>query len=262
MKEVTNRSQTLSALLITYNDEVSLERALESLNWVDEIVVVDQGSTDGTLAIARKYTDRVFFHPSADRASLREYALKQAEKEWILYVEPYEWVEEMLRHKIDGVLLNPNGENGFTIPIRLHWQGKAMVQGGMSKQEIRLIRRSEARMVDDIYFTGYAVSGTVQSIDKSMGSEPYRHFQALVGGCNEMSTRAAYRVIEAGGPYRFRKSGFNLLLRPLYTFFQRYILQQGIFHGLAGLTLAYAMSAQSFLKYAKFRALLVKSSEG
>ncbi len=263
MKESSNnyRSQTVSAILITHNNESCLEPALESLKWSDEIIIIDQGSTDATLKIARKYTKNVFFHPSKDQALLRQYALKQAKKEWILFLEPYEWVEEMLRHKIDGVLLNPNGTDGFTIPIHFYWQGSPVSQGGMSKQEMRLIRRQKARVVDDIYFSGYELDGNSIALEKAIGSEPYQDFKTLASGCNNLSTRAAYRVLEAGGPYRFRKSSLNLLIRPLYTFFYRYIIRQGFFQGMTGLTLAYATSIQSFLKYAKFRSLLKQKSD-
>jgi glycosyltransferase involved in cell wall biosynthesis len=269
LESMNYRSQTLSAVLITRNNAPVIERALESLDWVDEIVAVDQGSTDGTVKLLRRYTDKVYYHPSNDPTLLRQHALAQATQDWVLFLEPHEWVEEMLRHKIDGVLLNPNGEEGFTIPLKFYWQGRYLRRGGMTKRELRLFRRNKALAQDHVYFRGYNVEGSVKALDEAIGSEPYRDIEEMVDALNDLSTRAAYRVVEEkgyaaqgkAGQAGFQGSSLNLLVRPVCTFFYRSLFLGALQEGMAGMGMAFAQSYHCFLKYAKYRDLLSASAQ-
>ncbi len=248
------RSQTVSAVLLTHNHAPVLERALESLKWADEIVVVDRGSMDGTLAIARRYTRHVFFHPSSDETVLRRFAVQKATRQWVLWLEPDEWVEEMLRHKIDGVLLNPGDGESFAVAVHLYWQGKRLT--APIRREIRLFRREAAQPLDHVLFQGFQPEGPVTPLNEAIGREPFRDLSDLTARLDEQARRGACHLLETqGNQAAKRASPLAMTVRPAWTWVRHALLKGGCFRGTAGLATACAESYRCFLKYARLRVL-------
>lgn len=253
------RSQTVSAVLLTHNNASVLERALESLKWADEIVVVDRGSTDETLAIARRYTKHVFFHPSQDDYVLRRFALDKATRQWVLWLEPFEWVEEMLRHKIDGILLNPGTDESFAIAVHPYWQGQRLPVP--PRQEIRLFRREQGAPLDHILFRGFQPTASITALDEAIGAEPFCNLCELTERMEDHAARGAYHLLESQGNQIRRLTGLmTLMFHPAWTWVRHALLKRGYTKGFTGLLIAYAESYRCFLKYARLRMLCAFSA--
>lgn len=94
----------LSAVVITKNEENRIKTCLESIKWVDEIIVVDNGSNDRTLDIAKRYTDKIVKTDSQDFSSLRNLAMEKTVGEWVLLIDADERVTESLRTEITGLI--------------------------------------------------------------------------------------------------------------------------------------------------------------
>lgn len=256
------RSQNLSIVLITYNNVETIERALSSVSWADEIIVIDRGSIDGTAALARRYTEKVYFHPATNLSILKNYGFSLVKCEWILYLEPYEWVEEMLKHEIDGILLNPNRDiQGWEIPRKIYFMDRWLSHGRLyPRRQVRLFRRDTGTAKDDDYFNVISVEGNVQKMDRAIASEQFPSLESLFANLQHSSAQAAYHLIEAGEftsrESRFKQSTLNLIARPLITFLHRYALSLGCLDGFGGLSFALAQSFHCYLKYAKYRTLL------
>src|SRR5512147_2897496 len=92
--------ESLSATLITYNEEANIEEALQSLVWADEIVVIDSGSTDKTVEICRRYTDRVFHRAWTGFVDQKNHAVSMASHDWILSLDADERVGPELKLEI------------------------------------------------------------------------------------------------------------------------------------------------------------------
>ena len=255
---MTYKSQTVSAVIITYNNVATLERALSSLRWVDEIVVMDRGSTDGTLAIARGFTDKVFYHPSSNPVILRRDALTSAQGDWLLLIEPDEWVEEMLRHEIDGAMLHtPAHLNGYTIPRKLKFQNRFLFGpvGEEPSRVLRLVRKNHWEVCNN-WSAELRVGGDVGRLDRPLGYAPYATVDDLFAAINGHSTRAAYEHLDT---YGFRPADvgmWRLLWRLKADFLYHFLFQGGLWHGALGITLGVANMVNTFLKYAKIRALM------
>ena len=99
-----NRKVSLTAIVITKNEEGHIAECLATLQWADEMLVVDSFSTDNTKAVAEKLGARVLQHPFADFASQRNYAQAQAQHDWVLFVDADERVTERLRTGIENLL--------------------------------------------------------------------------------------------------------------------------------------------------------------
>ncbi len=247
-------------MVIAHNNVESLSRCLESLNWADEIIVVDRGSTDGSLDIARRFTEHIYFHPSESTQILRNFAFSQCQSDWIVLLEPTEWIEEMLRHEIDGVLLSPHDYiHGFTIPTHFYFRGTHIKPGGnYPRRGLRLFRREHAISLSDAYFNAIAVPNHVKSLEHAIGCEPYKTLMDVFRGANERSTNAAYHLIESRGTTgrAFASSCLNMILAPNWVFLTQYIFAGRIFGGFYGLIFSAVRAYETFLKYAKYRTII------
>jgi len=256
------RSQTVSAVMITFNNAPVIERALESLRWADELIVIDGGSTDGTLDTVRRFTKKVFFHPSESLSERMQYGFSLVSCDWTFFLQPSEWVEEMLRHEIDGALLNvPEAVLGFTVPVKTYILGQWVPQGGnYPRRRLRLFRKGSASVRPDAYGSVIAVPGELGELERPIGEEPYRSLGDVAARMDERSTRGAYRLIEKGGNLNARASLLNIMFRPLWLFVYRYLFRLGFVGGFGGLLMALTQSMETFLKYSKLRAMLAKQA--
>src|SRR3989344_6523114 len=107
----------LTVIVITKNEQDKLGACLESVKWADEILILDNGSIDQTLDIAKKYTSQIFKFENLDFASLRNKAIEKASGEWILYIDADERVLENLRREIEAVI-NFTDNSAFAISRR------------------------------------------------------------------------------------------------------------------------------------------------
>lgn len=252
---MSHKSQTLSVVIVTHNHRGHLERCLDSVKWADEIIVVDQGSVDGSLDLIKRYTDKIYFHPSDNHGILQNFGFAAAKSDWILALEPTEWVEEMLRHEIDGLLLNTeSGVEGYRLPRKLYFQRQWCRNGRQyPKHRLRLFKRQRGETTEDIYRREILVSGEVKNLDNPLGYEPFYTVRELFEHYTTRSSQAAYALIERGRPSGFQISILNLLTRPVFTFLKYYVLAGGFLDNVAGLTLAFAQSYAVYLKYVMLR---------
>ena len=187
---MTYKSQTVSAVVITDNNASTLEQAPASLHWVDELIVFDRGSSDGTLTIARNHTNKVFFHPSHNLTLVRRDALSTAKSDWLLLVEPDEWVEEMLRHEIDGVMLNvPADVHRYKIPRHIKFQNQWFNTpvGDPNSHVLRLVRKKQWTIGEDWEAT-LSVDGKVSKLDRPLG---YTATSGEIQPCRARATQEA-----------------------------------------------------------------------
>ncbi|MBI4552096.1 MAG: glycosyltransferase family 2 protein, partial [Candidatus Latescibacteria bacterium] len=121
---------TLSVIIITYNEEPDIEACLESVAWADEIVVVDCGSTDQTVEMCRRYTDRVYQVERHGSGQQKQEALDRATRPWVLNVDADERVPLALKQEIQEVLGRPAQCDGYCIPRRSRFLGRTIRHAG------------------------------------------------------------------------------------------------------------------------------------
>lgn len=241
----------LSAIIITRNEERDLPACLESLKgWVDEIVVVDNQSSDRTKEIAGSFGARVFDHEFQGYGPQKQFALEQAAGEWVLNVDADERVTPALVSEID-VMLRVSGEdnlhNGYSIPFQMFFMGKRLRFGGCFREfHVRLFKRSKARYGGTRIHEGITVEGSLGTLGHPIRHESYRNFAEYLEKCRTYTGLIAAKKFREGK----RFSAWHNLRLP-WEFFVRYFLKLGFLDGRAGFAYAALSSFYAWLKHVR-----------
>ena len=240
----------LSVAVVTLNEEERLRACLESVVWADELVVVDAGSSDKTVAIAREFTDRVLFRAWDGYGAQKNFALGQCQGDWVLSLDADERVSDDLREEIRGTLQGGRPEVGFYVPRRNILQGRWVRHGGFYPDwQLRLFRRGRGAFVERAVHESVRVDGPTGRIGAPLVHESYRSIGDAVVRLNRYSDLAAEELALAGRG----GSLVDLLIRPTWRFVSMYVLRAGFLDGWRGLVLAGLHAHYVFLRAAKVR---------
>ncbi len=238
----------LSVTLITWNEEGRLRETLEGVAWAREIVVVDSGSSDKTVEIAREFTDKVLFHPWAGYAQQKNFALAQATSPWILSLDADEIVSPELQAEIQRVLAHDGPEDGYFVPRKNLFLGRWIRHGRLYPDfQLRLFRRGRGVFRPTKVHEAVEVDGRVGTLQAPLIHQSYRSVDDFVARADRYSTLAAEEALEQGRTGLLRNCG----LRPLGRFASMYFLHRGFLDGRHGLLLALLYSYYVFLREAK-----------
>jgi glycosyltransferase involved in cell wall biosynthesis len=241
---------SITAVIITKDEERNITACLESLRWVDEIIVVDACSSDRTVEIARQYTDRVFVRSWPGFGPQKNFGIDQATGDWILVVDADERVTGPLREEITALLraAPPADLVGFEIPRRNYFYGKWIRGGGIyPDHQLRLFRRSAGRYDDVLLHERLRLGGPVARLETPMD----HYSMASIGAHVKKMTR--YTTLGAGEKLkvRARVTTLDLAGNHLATIFRTYVLRGGYRDGLHGVIVALFAGMHTFVKYAK-----------
>jgi len=248
---------TLSAIVLTLNEAANIETCLESVKWVDEIIVVDSGSTDSTVAIAKKYTDKVVFHPWEGYSAQRNFAHSLVHSDYILSLDADEVVPSELRDEIQKLLQGDTHSLmlAYRIPIRDWMFGRFVRYGSWPHQKpIRLYRRGVGIWQGEVHEALVLMEGAHKQIGE-LSNPLYHYSHPTVATFVEKLNR--YTDIEADQMFRQGRRA-NLLLAlagAVRAFGGQYIRQLGFRDGGHGLILALLMAFYYFLVRAKLWSL-------
>ena len=250
---------TLSAILITRNEEANLEDCLASLDGLaTQIVVVDTQSTDRTLVIAQRYgalisspPDWPGFGPQKNRA------LDLASEDWVLSLDADERLTPELRAEIKGVLDKPQTDC-YAIP-RLSWYcGRFMRHSGWTPDYVdRLFKRGSARFSSDLVHERLIPKGPVLRLKNQMLHYSFMNLAQVQEKMERYSTASAQQAFARGKT----ASPLKAILHGAWSFFRTYILRAGFLDGPQGFSLALANAKGSYLRYIKLWRLIKKSKE-
>lgn len=238
----------ISAMINTFNEEQNIEACLQSLRWVDELVVVDSGSTDGTVALAEQYADKVVAVAPGDFSAMRNAGLAQVTGEWVLVIDADERVSEELRQEILRTLAEPSVYTGFLMPrknmFRQHW---VRYGGWYPDYVLRLFRNDpQHRFIGKVH-ERVSLSGAVGRLQEPLTHYTYVGLEQYINKLNKYTTLSAQMMEEKGR----RSTLVQMLFRPGLEFLKVYLLKAGFRDGIYGFIIAYMSSVYIFVKFAK-----------
>ncbi len=223
------RRPTLSVTIIAQNEERNLPGLLATLTWPDEIVLVDGGSTDATVAIARSKGARVHTRPFDDFCRQQNHALSLATGDWVLSLDADERPTPAMVAEIRRRLPRCR-ENGFRARIRSTIFGRPLrYSGTQGDRQVRLVRRQLARWVGEVHETLEA-PGPIGQLRHWLDHDPLPNLAVFLTKMHCYTTLAASaRLAQSRPPRRF-----DPWLCPAREVFRRLIWKQGIFDGPEG----------------------------
>ena len=239
----------LSVVIITLNEADNIRECLESVRWADEIVVLDSGSTDGTVKICREYTDKI--HVNADWQGFgtqKNRALSHATGDWVLSLDADERVTGNLRAEIQAALREPGKVNAFEIPRLSVFCGREIRHGDWwPDYVVRLFRRSAARFSDDIVHERLLFEGQSGRLENPLSHLAYHSLGQLLEKLNRYTSAGARAMHQKG-----RRGGLGRgLAHGLWSFLRAYLLRRGFLDGREGFILALAGAQSSYYRYLK-----------
>jgi len=240
----------ISATIIVRNEEDNIANVCETVSWVDEIVIVDSDSSDKTVEIARRYTDKVFDREFKGYKDKHEYADAQTTGDWIFWIDADERVTTELREAILALKNKADNElaDGYRIARKTWYLDRWIKHSGWYPDyQMRLYRK------DKSYWDGVAphqtarVDGRVETLDGEFLHYTKRSLSEHARVTDSYATLAAEHIANGG-----RKIGaFGIVSNAIAAFFRTYIFKQGFRDGVPGLIIAGFTAYGVFLKCAK-----------
>ena len=245
--------KTLSVVLITLDEAVNLPRTLASVSWAQEIVVVDSGSKDATVEIARKAGARVFEEPWVGFAAQKNSAIAHATGEWVLSLDADEEVSTELAQEIQGLLAGEPAFGAYRIPRLNHFLGKPLRHGGYwPDPKLRLFRKGAARFAQRPVHETMEAAGPVGELKSPLIHHCYPTLEDYFEHMNRYSSAGARMLVDSGrAPRSFPALVWNALLNPLATFTYNYVFRLGFLDGREGLLQHLNHSVYIHWKFAK-----------
>ena len=239
----------ISCFVITCNEADRIETCLKSVaGWVDELLVLDSGSTDGTVAIAERYADKVYHTDWPGFGPQRNRALTKCQHDWILSLDADEEFTPDLRNEVDQALSDPNlNANFIKFPWRTFLFGKPLKYGRYSTPQGKLFNKEGASFKDrSVHESLLLPEYRVKVLKSALNHYSWRDYQHV------MEKHLKYGVLGAGEKFKKGKktSISYALLRSFTDFLQQYIFRLGFLDGSRGLLMAVILGQYAFHKYA------------
>lgn len=259
-KKPTTDTSPLSVAMITQNEAENLPRCLESIAFAQQIVVVDSGSTDRTIEVARSFGCEVFIEPwRGGFGAQKQFALDRCRHRWILLLDADERIPPGTTHVIKDIVATPvPAAAGYSFPRKNFFQGRWIKHAGWWPDRIvRLFQKDLGRMTEAIVHEAVRVDGPVIALDAAIEHYTESRLSPLLLKIDKYSTLGAQDAFAAG-----RRSTTSAALgRACATFLQDYLLRLGLLDGPQGMTLAMADAVNKYFKYAKL-AELCRQADG
>jgi len=263
---------TLSVVIITYNEEANLGRTLKSLSRLlyteskrnsEEVIVVDSGSTDGTVEIAKSFGAKVFVEEWKGYAAQKNSAIEKATGNWILSLDADEALSPELLKELGSALArqgslrqeqppdSPVFVDAFSMPRQNMFLQRRLRHGGFwPDRKIRLFRKGKGRFASRPVHESVQVTGRVAKLTAPLIHYCYPTLSDYIEHMNRYSLLGAEMVLaDCAGKIRF--SAVNVVLRPLATFIYNYFFRLGFLDGHEGLLLHLYHAVYVSWKYAK-----------
>lgn len=236
----------ISVFLVVQNEEKNIRRVLDSVRDFDEILVVDSGSTDKTLEIAREYTEQVVHHPWQGMGPQKEYARSLCRNDWVLNLDGDEELSEALKKEMPALVSRPEVA-GVSIRFREHSFGRLNHPGTRMNRHTRLFRKTLGHYGSQRDHERLHLEG---SVVKARGV--IRHYNDIplevrIDKINRYSSSVAMDKHEAGVRY----SALKLLLAMPLAFLKFYFLKRNFLNGVRGFITGVNVAFYAFAKEAK-----------
>lgn len=235
----------LSVIIIAKNEATNIRRCLESVQWADELIVLDSGSTDNTVAIAKAFTPHVYSTDWQGYGVQKQRALSYASKEWVLNLDADESVDNHLKNEIIQAMQAVDMD-GYRIPIQMYFYGKPLRFCSSPKRHVRLFKRLGASFSDDLVHEKILLPkhAKIAKLKKAIAHHSFRDVSHALYKINRYSSYSAKIRLDNNKKMSFSR----VLASTAWMFFRCYLIQFGFLDGKAGFLFAVLNAQGSFYR--------------
>lgn len=235
----------LTVTIIAKNEEHNIRRCLESVAWADELIVLDSGSTDNTVAIAREFTDHVFSTDWQGYGIQKQRALAYATGHWVLNLDADEFVDARLQREVVRAMAAEDAD-AYRIPIQMCFYGKPLRFSSSPKRHARLFKREGAKFSSDIVHEKIILP-TGARMGKLNAPIMHHSFQDVSHALYKINRYSSYSAKIRINDLK-KASLFKTLASTSWMFFRCYVLQRGFMDGMPGFLFAVLNAQGSFYR--------------
>jgi len=232
----------ISGVVLTFNEEKDIKNCLESIKFLDEIIVIDNHSSDTTLEIVKNYTDRIFVKKYDDFSKARNFGLEKAKEEWVLFVDADERVTPQLRQEILKAA-DQNRYAGFYLSRKDYFLGKKLNYTEVAKVRLLRLAKKGAGVWERPVHETWNIKGKRGYLKNPLQHYAHPNIPEFINKIKIYS--------EADAKYRFSKgvrtSILQIVFFPIAKFFKNYFWWLGFLDGWRGLVFSALMAYHSFL---------------
>jgi glycosyltransferase involved in cell wall biosynthesis len=223
--------EKLTAIIPTYNEEHNVVDAIKSLDFADEIMIVDSFSTDNTIGLAKPLSTTILQREYENSASQKNWAIPQAKHKWILLLDADERITPELKSEVIQILKSNPDTSGFWIHRINHFMGKRIrFSGWQGDKVIRLFKRDECRYEEKHVHSEIIAQGKVGVMTHYISHNTFVSLEAMQ---NKLDRYARWQAKDYDGKTG-RITYFHTVFKPLVRFIKHYIFQLGILDGKVG----------------------------
>lgn len=242
--------QRCSVTIITLNEESNLRDCLASVAWADEIILVDSGSTDRTVDIAREFKAKVFANPWTGMREQKNFAAERANGLWIFNIDADERITPEGQEEILATLANPAAD-AYAVPRKNYFLGRWMRHGGWYPDDvIRLYRKDKGEYGGINPHAGVVVkSGKIAALREPLTHYTYTSFRHYIAKQYPYSDAAARDLAARGKLPAF--PALQIFVKTTWKFIEVFIIKRGFLDGIHGLIAAFGSTFAAYMKQAR-----------
>lgn len=238
----------ISTIILTKNEEQNIEKCIQSVRWCDEIIIIDDGSQDATIEIAKKYKATIYLRPLNNNfSSTRNFGISKAKNEWILFVDSDEVVTDALAYEISNVIglkdQNIKNFNGFYIKRSDFMWGKQLEYGETGSIKLLRLGKKGFGVWKGMAHEKWQIEGNIGKLMNPLLHFPHKNVSEFLKEINFYTDIRAKELKSKN----IKSSFLPILLYPLGKFVLNYFIRRGFMDGTRGLVFATIMSFHSFL---------------
>jgi glycosyltransferase involved in cell wall biosynthesis len=237
----------ISVVVLTHDSEATIKKTLESVSWCDEIIIVDDQSTDATVKIAKVFDAHIYTRPLEQNfAASRNFGLSKAKGDWVLFVDSDEVVSRDLQEEIKYALTNDSAD-AYAIQ-RMDWMwGRELKHGETAHIWLtRLARKGKGIWIRPVHEV-WDVRGSIGKLANPLHHYPHPDVAQFLDQINMYTTVSAADLYAQRAP----SYGWHVVVYPVAKFIKNYIILGGFLDGMPGFIFAFMMSFHSFLNRGK-----------
>ena len=249
----------LTVVTLTKNSESIIDACLGSVyGWADEIIVIDDMSTDATTDIVRKYTDKIFIRKMDVEGTHRNWAYALAKNIWVLSLDSDEQVTPELREELGSILNYNPKQAGFSIPRRNYIGDYWVKHGGWyPSSQLKLFRKDKFLYEEVAVHPRAFLDGECGHLKSDIIHYSYKDIEDFLGKLNRQTTWEAAKWHAQNKPMRIGR----FLYRTTDRFIRSYFARKGFKDGFIGFVVAYFAALYQFVSYLKYREIIFNSKQ-